>query len=329
MQPLLAPGSGLDWHSAVTAGIGISFKLLCDERVFASDATCFTDYSPMYLVHIEHVAMTEWLPKLAHIHALVLHFRTSLLDLALETPFASAPTLTDATILVIEMNDTLRAEYEAVARAVAPNATIVCTNCYLAARAQTRARIEASLPVHLILVGTGVDEAVPAVRVRAMNEFSRAVDPRKGAISIDMYERPLLFAVSLPTCADLGLGRNPTGLRTRLRRAGVDAVLPSGHLTAPALLTLLDFISEGQLHLDRACTRVPGRGRAPDPSSIHSEMYGSGRGRGDARAYASTGERDSRPDATRHPRPVSRPDQPTHAHPTGRATAAVRARVDR
>jgi len=241
VQPLLAPGSGLDWHSAVTAGIGLSFKLLCDERVFASDAARFTDYSPAYLVHIEYVALTEWLPKLAHIHALALHFRTSLLDLALDNPFARAPIRMPVTILIIEMNDTLRAEYEAVALAVAQDASIVSTNCYLVARTQTHARVEAGSPVDLILVGTGVDEAVPAVRLRAMNEFSGAIDPNKGAIPVDMYERPVIVAVSLPRCAD----RNKD-LRTQLREAGVDAVLPSGRLTAPALLTLLDFISDGQ-----------------------------------------------------------------------------------
>ena len=280
MQPLLAPGSGFDWRSALTAGISLSFKPLCEEKVFASDAVCFMEYTPEYLVHLECAAFAEWLPKIAHVHALAFHFRTSLIDLALDTLSVIAPTPKYVTILIIEENGALRAEYEAVARAVAPNATILCTHCYAAARDQTLARMGASLPMHLVLTGAGMDESVPlsTARVRAMKEFSRAVDPREGAIRIDMHGRPLLVAVAIPSCAD-----RQVGLRAELRTAGVDAVLPGGRITAPALRTLLDFICERNLAqytptespidelsavtASREHARIPAKG-APVPTPI-------------------------------------------------------------
>jgi len=244
-QPLLAPDSGFDWHSALTAGISLSVKLLTEECVFAIDSTAFTSdsYSHEYLLGLEARAFAVWLPKLANVHALGFRFRTSLLDLALEAnTSACAPTLKEVTILIVEGDGALHAEIVAVAQAVAPNATILCAGSYVAARDQTLAREAAGSPVHLVLAGACVDEGLPlsaAVRIRAVKHFMRAVDPRKGVFHNDMRERPLVAAVS-------GHAQSK-GLRAHLFKVGVDAALPGGRVTAAALLTLLDFVCERHL----------------------------------------------------------------------------------
>jgi len=183
-------------------------------------------------------AFAVWLPKIANVHALAFHFRTALLDLALDHSTGCTPTLKEVTILIVEENDALRAEHAAVARGVAPNATILCTGCYVAARDLTLARMESGSPVHLVLAGACVDEEVQlgaAVQVRALKDFIGAIDPRKGIVHIDMRERPLIAAVQ------------PEGMCAQLFRVGVDTALPGGRVTDAALLTLLDFICEQHL----------------------------------------------------------------------------------
>jgi len=104
-QRLLAPGSGFDWRSALTAGICLSFKLLCDERVFASDASSFvSSFTSEQLIDLEARAFAVWLPKIANVHVLAFHFRTALLDLAMDHSSASTPALKKVTILIVEEN---------------------------------------------------------------------------------------------------------------------------------------------------------------------------------------------------------------------------------
>jgi len=217
-------------------------KLLTDECVFVSDSTAFTSYTPEQLIALEARAFAAWLPKIAHVHALAFHFRTSLLDLALEAnTSAYALTRKEITILIVEENGALRAEHVAVARAAAPNATILCAGCYVVARDQTLQREAAGSPVHLVLAGECVDEGVPlsdSVRVRAVKHYMRAVDPRKGDVHTDMRDRPLIAAIS--GCAQ-------PAVCAKLFRLGLDAALPGGRVTTAALLTLLDFICERQL----------------------------------------------------------------------------------
>ena len=251
----MTEGSGFDWHSALTAGICLSFKLLCDERVFASDATSFTSkYTPEHLVALEVRAFAVWLPKIAQVHALAFHFRTALLDLALDHNSARAPTQKEVTVLIVEQDAALRAQHVDVVRAVGPNATILCAACYVAARDQTLARLDAGSPVHLVLAGACINEKFPYsadVQVRTVKQFMRAVDPRKGAARSDMRERPLMAAVC------------PEGMSRQLFRVGVDAVLPGGKVTAAALLTLLDFICDWRAE-ERNSTKPP----IEEPSAV-------------------------------------------------------------
>jgi len=205
-----------------------------------------------YLIGLEARAFAAWLPKIAHVHALAFHFRTSLLDLALEAnTSAYSLTLKKVTILIVEANEALRAEHVAIARAVAPNATILCAGCYVAALGLTLAP---GSPVHLVLAGACVDEGFPlsaAVQLRVVKHFMRAVDPRKGVVHNDMRERLLFAAVS--GCAQ-------PDVRAQLCRAGADAALPGGRVTAAALLTLIDFICEP--HLGECSSAEP---RVPTP----------------------------------------------------------------
>jgi len=266
VQPLLAPRSGFDsWHSALTAGICLSVKLLADDGILASDMTYISSYSSQYLVDLEARAFAVWLPKIVRIHNLALAFHTSLLGLALSRSGdsdACAPSLREFTILIVEEDAALRAEHVAVAQAVAPNATILCAGCYVAARDQTFAREEAGSPVHLVLAGACVDEACAMTTVRSVKDFVDDINPRTGVIHTDMRDRPLTVAI-LDAAAQEAVHQALWGV--------VDAVVLGGRVTAAALLTLLDFVSERHLG-----ALTPTEPQVAEPAAVAAAQAASG-----------------------------------------------------
>ena len=82
--------SDLDWHSALTASLCFTCKLLNDQRVFATDAQNFTQrYAASDLLKLEALAFALLLPSIAYIHDRAILFRTSLLDLAIDNVSSS------------------------------------------------------------------------------------------------------------------------------------------------------------------------------------------------------------------------------------------------
>jgi len=255
-QPLLAPGAGFDWHDALAAGICLSAKFLYEEKIFASDfVASFTGVSSSAeLIRLKARALALWLPNIAHIHDLALACRTSLLDLVLDhhsrSSFAwgagSNPNRKRFNILIVEEDVALHAQHEAAARAVAPNATIFSSGCYMKARAHVVAQEEAGTPVHLVLAGACADDVSAEVKVLgAVAYLLDAIDPRKGDFHSDMRGRPLIAAVS-------GCAQWPGGLSTNLHDVGIDAVLPGGPVILASLHILLDFVCEHDVELTAA-----------------------------------------------------------------------------
>jgi len=199
-------------------------------------------HSSAELLALESRAFAFWLPNIAHIHDLALAFRTSLLDLVLDhhTPAscARAPTRKRFNILIVEEDVALRAQHKAVAWAVAPNATIFSSGCYLRGHAHVVAQEEVGTPIHLVLAGACADDISAEVRVLGkVARFMDAIDPRKGDFHSDMRGRPLVAAVS-------GCAQRPVGLSAKLYCVGVDAALPGGLVTPTSLHILLEFVCE-------------------------------------------------------------------------------------
>ena len=136
----------------------LSFCLACkvtsEDRVFAVDACHFTQrYDAADLSELEGLAFMVLLPNIGHIHERAFMFRTSLLDLVIDS--ANAPERTHPSrnhVLIVE-DGFLQSVHADLVRDAAPNVTIHFAASRWAAQSLVDTQAAAGSPMHLVLLG--------------------------------------------------------------------------------------------------------------------------------------------------------------------------------
>ena len=233
-QTLLVKSPEIGWYAALTTSFCLAAKILSEDRVFAIDAAHFTQrYQAADLIELETLAVTMLLPSIAHMHERAFVFRTSLLDLAIDSANAPVdPNPTCLHVLIVDDNEYLRSYLGAVAQDAAPNATIHFTDSRAGARHVVNKQNTAGAPIQLVLLGE-IDslasaEDAPKLEIEALVSD---LDPRQGSLCDDMRNKPLIATMAHSVLARSGYHGNGIG---------VDAVMTKP-LNASSLHVLLDF----------------------------------------------------------------------------------------
>jgi len=235
---------GSDWHAALTSGLCICAKLMYDERVSCTDVLRFTErYSKADLVRLERQAFIGVYPYFGQgLNRGTLAFRSSLLSMALDNNLLAKTVTTPGrafkfNILIANADEQLRVEHEALARAMAPNASVHSVDSYAVALAYVDAQAVGATPIHLLLLGSNANKASLKAMAREVVELVEVIDPRRGSLYTDMRSKPLVAVVS-------ELAQLRGGARNDLYLQGVDAVMSPKELTAVSLQVLLDFAAD-------------------------------------------------------------------------------------